>query len=172
VQLIANQKPLVHCWPAYCHPNRRAYQVVSKGRQQPAAANERRRRIENLATSPREAHIELSMELFALHTAARHPQAKGSKRAAEVFRGLIDSGVVKRRRAYYLIKIGQLLHDGTITPAKAAEIGWTRLQIIADRMTGKNTAKLLRLALDNSAQELKRIKRQDDQKPTRRTATP
>ena len=112
-----------------------------------------------MATSPREAHIELSRELFALHTAARNPQTKGSKRAAEVFRGLIDRGVVKRRRAYYLIKVGQLLHDGTITPAKAAQIGWTKLQIIADRMTGKNTAKLIRLALDSTAQELTGIMR-------------
>ena len=136
--------------------------MVSKGRQQPASAVERRRRIENLASSPREAHIELSRELFALHTAARHPQTKGSKRAAEVFRGLIDNGVVKRRRAYYLIKVGQLLHDGTITPRKAAEIGWTKLQIIADKIAGKNAAKLLRLALDNSAEELKGIMRQDD----------
>ena len=129
--------------------------MVSKDRQQPASAVERRRRIATLATSPREAHIELSRELFALHTAARNPKAQGSKQAAEVFKDLIDSGVVKRRRAYYLVKVGQLLHDGTITPAKAAEIGWTKLQIIADRMTGKNTAKLIRLALDNSAQELK-----------------
>ena len=98
----------------------------------------------------------------SVHTAARDPKAKGSKQAAKAFRGLIDSGVVKRRRAYYLVKVGQLLHDGTISPGKAAEIGWTKLQIIADKVAGTNVAKLLRLALDNSAEELKGIMRQDD----------
>lgn len=139
--------------------------MVSKGRQQPASADERRR-IKDLASSPRgKAPIELSVELFALYTEARDPKAKGSKQAAKVFKGLIDSGVVKRRRAYYLVKIGQLLHDRTISHGKAAEIGWTKLQIIADKITGKNAAKLVRLALNSSAQELKRIMREDDQKP-------
>jgi hypothetical protein len=129
--------------------------MVSRHRQSQALIRELKRRIVARASSgPENVSLAQGSDLAALY----------DEDPAE-FRSIIDKGEMKRRRAYYLLRVGQLLKTGTFTKSDAERIGWTKVQIIADKITGKNVAKLVRLALDNSAQELKRIMREDDQKP-------
>jgi hypothetical protein len=129
--------------------------MVSRHRKSQALIRELKRRIVARASSgPENVSFAQASDLAALH-----------KRERAEFNDLIDKGHLKLRTAYYLRRVGELLKTGAITPTDAERIGWTKVQIIADKITGKNAAKLLRLALDNSAQELKRIMREDDQKP-------
>ncbi len=128
--------------------------MVTKPRQQRASVPELKRRIAARTSSgPENVLFAQAGDLAALH-----------KRDRAEFNDLIDKGLMKRRRAYYLRRVGQLLETGAITQSDAEQIGWTKLVVIADTITARNAAKLLRLALDNSAQELKRIMREDDQK--------
>jgi hypothetical protein len=54
-----------------------------------------------------------------------------------------------------LRNVGQLIRIAKLSPSQAERIGWTKLQIVGDKFNGK--ARLLKLAEENNAQELKRL---------------
>lgn len=129
--------------------------MVRKPRQQRASVPELKRRIVARASSgPENVSFAQASDLAALH-----------KRDRAEFNDLIDKGLMKRRRAYYLRRVGQMLETGAITQSDAERIGWTKLVVIADTITAKNAPRLLNRARKKTAQELKRIMREDDQKP-------
>ena len=80
------------------------------------------------------------------------------------FQNLIHDGALSRRTAYYLRDVGQLIRTAKLSTNQAERIGWTKLQIIGDKINPKNAARLLKLAGDNNAQELKRKIREDSPK--------
>jgi hypothetical protein len=108
-----------------------------------------KKRALELAKLPRNSGwLELSQLLASLH---RHPDEGKAQ-----FRGLIEDGTLRQRAAYYLLEVGQLIRSGDLSAADAERIGWTKLQIIGSRINGMGAAKLLKVARDNSVQELKR----------------
>ena len=131
--------------------------MVRKPRQQRASVPELKRRIVARASSGSArtcVRFAQAIDLAALY----------GRDHAE-FRGIIDKGELKRRKAYYLLRVGQLLETGAITQSDAEQIGWSKLVVIADTITVKNAPRLLSLARRKTAQELMRIMRGDDQKP-------
>lgn len=89
-------------------------------------------------------YLSLSRRLASLHKRDRAQFRKEAER-----RGL------SRRRAYYLLRIGQDLQSGRVELKDAKLIGWTKLGLILDKMNARNAARLTRLAKTGSVEELK-----------------
>lgn len=49
-------------------------------------------------------------------------------------RDLPQDARMSRRRLYYLLEVGRLIRNSTITKAEAERVGWTKLQIIAQHV--------------------------------------
>jgi hypothetical protein len=94
---------------------------------------------------------------------SRHLDLLYQRDPAEL-QSVIRAGALSRRTAYYLLKVGQLIRAAKLSTSQAERIGWTKLQIIGDKLNGKNAARLLKLAEENNAQELKRLVREDSPK--------
>jgi hypothetical protein len=73
------------------------------------------------------------------------------------FRDIIREGTLSHRTAYYLRDVGKLIRTAKLSTSQAERIGWTKLQIIGDKLNGKNAARLLKLAEENNVQELRRL---------------
>src|SRR4051812_9526625 len=75
------------------------------------------------------------------------------------FQNFIKQSGLNRRRVYYLAKIaeqlGELEKRGThLDPSQLRRIGWTKLQVIASRLTPSDAAKQLQIAEQHTAREL------------------
>jgi hypothetical protein len=114
--------------------------------QQPTIQQLKKRALE-LAELPRNrGWFELSQVLELLH-----------RRDRAEFQDLIHPGALGRRTAFCLRKVGQLIRTAKLSTYQAERIGWTKLQIVGDKLNGKNAARLLKLAEENNAQELRRL---------------
>ena len=119
--------------------------------QQQPTMQQLKKRALVLAKLPRnQGWLELSRVLELLH-----------RRDRAEFQDLIHSGALGRRTAFYLRKVGQLIRTAKLSTYQAEHIGWTKLQIVGDKLNGKNAARLLKLAEENNAQELKRLINED-----------
>jgi hypothetical protein len=127
--------------------------------QQKATIQQLKKRALELAELPRNrGWFELSQVLDLL---SNHRGKKGS----DQFQNLIRDGVLGRRSAYYLRDVGHLIWRAKVPTSKAERIGWTKLQIIGDKVNARNITRLLKLAEQNNAQELKRLIKRDHAKP-------
>jgi hypothetical protein len=103
--------------------------------------------ILTLAALPRnQDRLDLSRKLDLLH-----------RRDRAEFLDVIRAGGLSRRTAFYLRKVGQLIRTAKLSTFQAERIGWTKLQIVGDKLNGKNASRLLKLAEENNAQELRRL---------------
>jgi hypothetical protein len=66
--------------------------------------------------------FELAYAIVELHELAPIPQT------------LADASGMSRRRFYYLLKVGQFLREWDVSRVESEEIGWTKLQIVADHI--------------------------------------
>jgi len=123
---------------------------VSANQQQPTIQQLKKRALEPAGLPRNRGWLELSQVLELLN---RH---RGKKGRAQ-FQNLIHDGTLGRRTAFYLRKVGQLIRTAKLSTSQAERIGWTKLQIVGDKLNGKNAARLLKLAEENNAQELRRL---------------
>jgi len=89
---------------------------------------------------------------------------RGEKGRTE-FQNVIRDQALNRRTAYYLLKVGQQLRSARLSTSQAERIGWTKLQIIGDMIRPHSAARLLKLAEETNAQELKRLIREEGANP-------
>ena len=123
--------------------------------QQQPTIQQLKKRASALAGLPRNrGWLELSQVLELLNG------YRGEKGRA-AFQNLIHDGSLSRRTAYYLRDVGQLIRAAKLSARQAERIGWTKLQIIGDKMNAKNADRLMKLAEESNAQELKRKIRED-----------
>ena len=59
-----------------------------------------------------------------------------------------------RRKTYYLRRVGEQLTDLGLAEGRLERIGWTKLQVISEKLTPKSAERWLRLAEIRSTQEL------------------
>jgi hypothetical protein len=86
--------------------------------------------IQQLAALPRnQGWLELGRILDLLN------RYRGERGRAE-FQRLISTAALKRRTAYYLLEVGQLIREGWLSASRAERIGWTKLQIIGGKING------------------------------------
>src|SRR5438477_13200061 len=90
--------------------------------QAPTVQQLKKRAVELAGLSRNRGWLELSKVLAALHghrdENAKNEKAKNEKGKAE-FRWLIEDRILKPRRAYYLLKVGQLIYSGELSEAEA-----------------------------------------------------
>jgi hypothetical protein len=60
-----------------------------------------------------------------------------------------------RRKAYYLLQLGQRLKGLRLPEKRLSAIGWTKLQVISDHLTPQNAEELLAEAEECTTQELR-----------------
>jgi hypothetical protein len=125
--------------------------------QQPTIQQLKKRALALAALPRNQGWFELSKVLDVLN------QRRGEKGKA-AFQDVIIAGTLSRRTAYYLRDIGQLIRTENVSAPQAERIGWTKLQIIGNKIDPKNAARLLKLAEENNAQELKRKIRENSQR--------
>lgn len=75
--------------------------------------------------------------------------------APEEFASLLQEMNIKRRKAYYLAEVARVFEELPIKPDRLLKIGWTKLQIIHEKVTSENWAELLKIAEELSAHRLK-----------------
>jgi hypothetical protein len=130
---------------------------MSAEHQQATIQQLKKRALELAGLPQNRGWLELSQVLELLN---RH---RGEKGRAQ-FQNLIRDGALSRRTAYYLRDVGQLIQTAKLSTSQAERIGWTKLQIVGDKINPKNAARLLKLAGESNAQELKRLVRDDSPK--------
>jgi hypothetical protein len=83
------------------------------------------------------------------------------------FRQLTKTNLLDPRTAYYLRHIGQLISKLRLPKRQVERVGWTKLQVMAAKLTTSNSARLLWLAENKTVQELRRelAKSADEQRP-------
>lgn len=64
-----------------------------------------------------------------------------------------------KRKAYYLIELGQRLKGIGVSDARLRRVGWTKMQVCAGHLTRANVRDMLKQAEDTSAEGLKVIVR-------------
>ena len=122
---------------------------------QQLTAQELKQSILTLASLPRnQGRLDLSRKLDLLH-----------RRDRAEFLDVIREGGLSRRTAFYLLRVGRVIRTTQLSKSQAERIGWTKLQIIGDKINGKNADRLLKLAEENNAQELKRLIGQNSPNP-------
>jgi hypothetical protein len=108
--------------------------------------------IRTLAKSPRnQSWFDLSRKLDWLH-----------RRDRSEFHDIFREGNLNQRTAYYLRNVGRVIRIANLTISQAERVGWTKLQIIGgslieDKENARKVARLLKLAEQNNAQELRRL---------------
>ncbi len=80
-------------------------------------------------------------------------------RSSDLFSDFIKQSGLGRRKAYYLVTIaeqlGEVEKSGTrLDDDQLRRIGWTKLQVIAPRLTSSNVAKQLQMAEQHTIREL------------------
>ena len=126
--------------------------------QQPTIPQLKKRALALVALPRNQGWLELSRVLDLLHG------HRGERGRAE-FQDVIRAGKLSRRAAYYLLKVNQLIRTAKLSTSKAERIGWTKLQIIGNNLNAKNASRLLNLAEEKNAQELKRLISKKHSKP-------
>jgi len=72
------------------------------------------------------------------------------------FKNFITQAGLGRRRSYYLVAVAEAFGDIAMAQQERLNrIGWTKLQILARKVTSKNREKLLRLAEAHTVEDLK-----------------
>lgn len=77
----------------------------------------------------------LARAIHGLHTSA-----------PESFRQLIRDRLIARRRAYYLRQVGRAIELAGLSDEVLGQIGWTKLTLIAERLTPDTADELISLA--------------------------
>jgi len=90
------------------------------------------------------------------------------KRDPGEFRIFINESGLSRRKAYYLLKIGQRIDQAALPIVRLRKIGWTKLEVIGDHLTRHSAAELLKLAEENTTHDLKSLMRGEKTKPNAR----
>lgn len=103
------------------------------------------RRIRQLATQQESKFLDLGVELAKLHEVA----------SGANFKAITNREGVGSRKAYYLINIVERLRPHMRHGPRLQRLGWTKCQLIADRVSGEEFSDLLKFAEEHSAQELK-----------------
>jgi hypothetical protein len=104
--------------------------------------------VKDLSGNVDETFLELGRALRELHE--REPQQ---------FSDIVTKSGLGRRKAYYLVDISRAFDPLEVSRAKLKEVGWTKLAMIAKRVTQENFEKLLNLAERNNVKELDRLAR-------------
>ena len=79
------------------------------------------------------------------------------ERDHELFKQVCEETRLDRRKAYYLIQIARQVEGFPIPRERLARIGWTRMQLVADRLTRENWPQMLELAEQHTAHGLKAV---------------
>src|SRR5688572_14639298 len=109
----------------------------------------------HLSAQPQDQTLELARCLADLHARdSRHLKA------------FLERSGIKRRKAYYLVNIGQQLAGIRGPKGRLKKIGWTKLQVIAGKITKENANDWQELAEENSTRELKRLVHGEEPEPT------
>lgn len=77
----------------------------------------------------------------------------------EEFNALLEKMNIKRRKAYYLAEVARVFEELPVQRDRLLKIGWTKLQIIHEKVTTENWAELLKIAEELSAHRLKEFVR-------------
>jgi hypothetical protein len=92
-----------------------------------AAIEARLRKAVKLAARPESTFLELAQFLASLHDTD----------PTVLLRFVHDSGM-KKRKAYYLLELGQRLQELHLSEARLKRIGWTKLSVIGRTLTREN----------------------------------
>lgn len=77
----------------------------------------------------------------------------------EQFKLLWRTTPLGRRRTYALARIGRLLQDYDLDRTRVARLGWSKVEMIAAKLTPKSMNALLVLAEGHNARDLRRVLR-------------
>ncbi len=78
-----------------------------------------------------------------------------------LFQEIVTQSGLGRRKAYYLIDISRTFDPLEVSRVRLKKVGWTKLAMIAKRVTQENFEKLLELAEGMNVKELERASRGD-----------
>lgn len=99
-----------------------------------------------LAEEPNDTFPELARRLAKVHERDRSGLGR-----------FVQQSDIKRRKAYYLLELGKKLPSLRIPDERLRKIGWTKLQIILEKLDGRSADKWLKLAEAHSTEELKAL---------------
>ena len=80
-------------------------------------------------------------------------------REPQLFQEIVAKSDLGRRKAYYLADVSRVFDPLQVSRARLKKVGWTKLAMIAKRVTQDNIDDLLDLAEQNNVKELERITR-------------
>jgi hypothetical protein len=103
------------------------------------------KRIRQLASQQESKFLDLGGELAKLHE-----MVSGAK-----FKAIASREGVGSRKAYYLINIVERLRPHMRYRARLQRLGWTKCQLIANRLSDEEFTDLLKFAEEHTAQDLK-----------------
>jgi len=67
-------------------------------------------------------------------------------RDPDLFQKIVDKSNLGRRKAYYLVDISNAFAKLTVSPSRLKKIGWTKLSLIAKKVTQSNVEDMLSCA--------------------------
>lgn len=105
---------------------------------------ELRKELKRLAGRRTDAFWPLALCLLSLHE--NYPK---------YLRSSVKQAGIGKRKAYYLLSLARTLRTLDPSPNRLHDIGWTKLQIIAEELDSRNAAKKLEMAERNTVQQLK-----------------
>ncbi|GMO57959.1 hypothetical protein [Bradyrhizobium ottawaense] len=111
------------------------------------------KRIRQLAVQQENKILELGEQLIKLNAVASGAQ----------FKAMVKREGVGSRKAYYLINIVERLRPHMRYRARLQKLGWTKCQLIANRVAEEEFSDLLKFAEEHSVQELKAYGRRPTQ---------
>lgn len=115
----------------------------------PSTPSQVTKRIRQLAAQQESKFLELGDQLIKLNAVAFGAQ----------FKAIVKREGVESRKAYYLINIVERLRPHMRYRARLQKLGWTKCQLIAERMPDEEFSDLLDFAEEHSVQELKTYRR-------------
>lgn len=80
-------------------------------------------------------------------------------REPQLFQEIVAKSDLGRRKAYYLVDVSRIFDPLQVSRAKLKKVGWTKLAMIAKRVTQDNVDAFLDLAERNNVKELERMVR-------------
>ena len=98
----------------------------------------------DLAQEGEDSFLELASQLRQIH-----------ERDRDLFRRFIATSGISRRKAYYLVKADKQFRKIPVPRSRIRALGWTKLHMIGPALTETNYEKLITLAEQNSAPNLK-----------------
>jgi hypothetical protein len=75
-------------------------------------------------------------------------------RDPDLFQKIVDKSNLGRRKAYYLVDISNAFAKLTVSPSRLKKIGWTKLSLIAKKVTQSNVEDMLELCEGNTAKQI------------------